>query len=139
METEPATKVQQVVPFLAVSNMARSIRFYGDGLGFKMVNKWVDEGKLRWCWIEQGGAALMMQEFRTEGHDSYVPTGKRGEGVSLVFICEDAVAYHREITARGIQATEPRVGNGMHCIHLTDPDGYRLSFESPTDEPPTEE
>ena len=131
--------VQQVVPFFAVSDMAQSVRFYVEGLGFKMTNQWMEDGKLRWCWLQHGGAALMIQEFRTEGHDSYVPTGKRGEGVSIVFICEDAAAYHREITGRGIQATEPRAGNGMLCIYLTDPDGYKLSFESPTDEPPTEQ
>jgi hypothetical protein len=33
-------------------------------------NKWIDEGKLRWCWLQNGGAALMLQEFRKEGHDS---------------------------------------------------------------------
>jgi len=115
--------------------MARSVRFYVDGLGFKMTSQWVKEGKLRWCWMERGGAALMIQEFPTEGHDSYVPSGKRGEGVTLYFICKDAVAYYEEIAGRGIQATEPRVENRMHCIHLADPDGYRLSFESPTEEP----
>jgi hypothetical protein len=32
-------------------------------------NKWIDEGKLRWCWLEIGDAALMLQESRLEVGD----------------------------------------------------------------------
>ncbi|MFL5381751.1 MAG: VOC family protein [Longimicrobiaceae bacterium] len=49
--------VQQVVPLLAVADMAASLRFYVDGLGFEMTNRWIDEGELRWCWFQLGGAA----------------------------------------------------------------------------------
>ena len=66
--------VKQAVPFFGVSDMETSLRFYLDGLGFEMKNKWIDEGKLRWCWLGIGDAALMLQEFRLEG--------KLGVGVS---------------------------------------------------------
>ena len=127
--------VKQAVPFFAVSDMEASLCYYVDGLGFKMTNKWIDEGKLRWCWLERGGAALMLQEFRTEGHDSWAPKGIVGEGVTIDFICQDALAIYHEITARGIQASRPFVGNGMWVTSLSDPDGYRLEFESATDVP----
>jgi hypothetical protein len=58
-----------------------------------------------------------------------------GVGVSICFICEDALAIYREVTARGIQASRPFVGNGMWVTSLTDPDGYRIDFESYTDTP----
>jgi catechol 2,3-dioxygenase-like lactoylglutathione lyase family enzyme len=51
------------VPFFLVTNIEESVRYYVDGLGFEMTNKWIDEGKLRWCWLERGGVALMLQEF----------------------------------------------------------------------------
>jgi catechol 2,3-dioxygenase-like lactoylglutathione lyase family enzyme len=35
--------VQQVVPCLLVTGMERSLRYYLDGLGFVMKNKWVVE------------------------------------------------------------------------------------------------
>ena len=133
VRTEP--NVKQAVPFFAVSDMGASLRYYVDGLGFTMTLKWIDEGKLRWCWLERGGAALMLQEFRTEGHDAWVPEGKVGEGVTIDFICQDALAIYHEITARGVQASRPFVGNGMWVTSLSDPDGYRLEFESPTDAP----
>jgi len=121
------SNVQQAVPFFAVSSMEASLRFYVDGLGFAMKNRWIDEGKLRWCWLENGGAALMLQEFDRE------PAGKRGEGVTICFVCEDALAFYHEVTARGVSASRPFVGNGMWVTSLSDPDGYRLDFESKTD------
>jgi len=133
LETKTATNVEQAVPFFRVSNVEASIRYYVDGLGFQMTKKWIDEGKLRWCWLQHGGAALMLQEFRKEGHDSWVPAGKVGEGVSICFQCKDALEIYREITSRGIPASEPFVGNGMWVTSLSDPDGYKIDFESPTD------
>jgi catechol 2,3-dioxygenase-like lactoylglutathione lyase family enzyme len=127
--------LKQAVPFLGVSNIEASIRYYVDGLGFEMTNKWIDEGKLRWCWLQRGGAALMLQEFKKEWHDSWAPEGKVGVGVSICFICEDALAIYREVTARGIQAAKPFVGNGMWVTSLSDPDGYRIEFESYTEVP----
>lgn len=127
--------VKQVVPFLRVSDMERSIHFYVEGLGFAMRNKWIVEEKLRWCWLELGSAALMLQEFPKEGHDSWVPAGKVGEGVTLCFTCEDATAIYREVRNRGLEASEPQVGNAMWVTCLSDPDGYRLDFESPTNVP----
>ena len=135
LDTKTEPNVKQAVPFFAVSDMEASLCYYIDGLGFKMTIKWIDEGKLRWCWLERGGAALMLQEFRTQGHDSWKPEGKVGEGVTIYFICEDALAIYREVTARGIQASRPFVGNGMWVTSLSDPDGYRIAFESATDVP----
>lgn len=65
--TKTAANVQQVVPFFHVSNIEDSLHFYVDGLGFQITRKWIDEGKLRWCWLELGAAALMLQEFAKKG------------------------------------------------------------------------
>jgi lactoylglutathione lyase len=125
----------QVVPFLGVTDMERSIRFYVDGLGFTMRSKWEPEGRIRWCWLTCGGASLMLQEFVKEGHGGRRPEGVLGQGVSLSFQCEDAVALYREFRSRGIEANEPFVGNSMWVTVLRDPDGYKLDFESMTDVP----
>ncbi len=55
--------------------------------------------------------------------------------MSICFLCADALAIYREVTARGIAASKPFVGNGLWVTSLTDPDGYRIEFESPTDVP----
>ena len=135
--TKSAAKVREAVPFFAVANMEESLRYYVDGLGFEISDQWMDEGKLRWCWLRHGEASLMLQEFCKEGRHAWVPEGKVGEGVSIYFICEDALETYREIRSRGVEATRPQVGNGMWVTSLADPDGYRLYFES--DAPAPEE
>lgn len=125
----------QVVPFLGVTDMERSLRFYLDGLGFTIMNKWEPEGRIRWCWLTRGGASIMLQEFVKEGHGGQRPEGVLGQGVNLCFQCEDAVALYRELRSRGLEAREPFVGNSMWVTGLSDPDGYKLDFESATDVP----
>jgi catechol 2,3-dioxygenase-like lactoylglutathione lyase family enzyme len=132
MNAEP--NVKQAVPFFAVSNMQTSLHFYVDGLGFKMTQQWVDDKVLRWCWLELGGAALMLQQYRTEGHDSWIPEGKVGEGVTIDFMCEDALVIYHEAKGRGLRTKQrPFVGNGLWVVTFLDPDGYKIEFESPTD------
>jgi lactoylglutathione lyase len=123
--------VQQAVPFLMVSNIETSLRFYIDGLGFQRTNQWIVDNKIRWCWLQLGGAALMLQEYRPEK----IPANKRGEGVSVCFQCKDALAIYHETLARGLKPKTPFVGNGLWVTAFTDPDGYTLDFESPTDVP----
>ena len=127
--------MRQAVPFFGVSNIEASARFYCEGLGFEMVHKWIDQGRLRWCWLRLGDAALMLQEFRQDGHEPWIPEGKPGIGVTIYFICRDALAIYRALVARGIEARRPFVGNGMWVTKVTDTDGYSLCFESPTDAP----
>jgi catechol 2,3-dioxygenase-like lactoylglutathione lyase family enzyme len=127
--------VKQVVPFLRVADMDRSIRFYMNGIGFNMKHKWVVGEELRWCWLELGGAALMLQTYIQEGPHAWAPVGKLGEGVSLSFQCQDALAIYREMLGSGIAASEPQVGNAMWVTYLYDPDGYRIEFESRTETP----
>ncbi len=127
--------VQQAVPFFFVNDIEASLRFYVDGLGFRKTIEWTPEGKLQWCWLEHGGAAVMLQEFWKSGHHTNVPTDRLGVGVSVCFMCKDALALYREFKSRGIDAKRPFVGNGLWVTDIVDPDGYRLSFESPSDAP----
>jgi catechol 2,3-dioxygenase-like lactoylglutathione lyase family enzyme len=136
IETKIEDGVKQAVPFFMVSNIEESLRFYVDGLGFEMTQKWIDQGKLQWCWLQYGGAALMLQEFRKEKRERLLSEAKiLGAGVSIYFICEDALAIYREVAARGIEAEKPFVGNGMWVTSMSDPDGYKTFFESLTDVP----
>lgn len=134
-KTKTEANVEQAVPFFRVTNMETSLRFYVDGLGFAMTKKWTpdDDGKVRWCWLQHGNAAIMLQEYRKEGINSWMPESKVGVGVSICFQCKDALAIYKEVMARGIDAKRPFVGNGMWVTSVEDSDGYKLEFASPTD------
>lgn len=134
-EAKTETNVKQAVPFFRVSDIEQSVRYYVDGLGFELTRKWIVEGKLRWCWLQLGDAALMLQEFWKDGHHDGRPEGKLGQGVSISFQCQDALAIYRDVTARGLKASRPFVGNSMWVTLLTDPDGYQIEFESYTKVP----
>lgn len=131
--TKTESNVEQAVPFFWVRDIHESLRFYVDGLGFTRTKQWIDEGRFRWCWLELGGTAVMLQQFSREAHHRNVRDGDVGVGVSIYFICKDALAIYRDLRSRGIEATRPFVGNAMWVTEVADPDGYRLYFESPTD------
>lgn len=133
------SNVRQAVPFFGVMNMEASLRFYVDGLGFRMTRSWIPnrpedraDGRICWCWLELGDSAIMLQEFPAKSR----PGETLGVGTSIAFQCEDAMALYRDFKSRGVAGRKkPFVGNGLWVVQLTDPDGYRLEFASPTDAP----
>jgi len=130
-DTASASNVKQAVPFFMVTDMDAALRFYVDGLGCVVTTKWVPHGRIEWCWLELGAAALMLQEYRPGKR----PDGPLGQGVSVCFMSADAIAIYHELVARGVAVKRPFVGNGLWVTSVTDPDGYRLDFESATDTP----
>lgn len=128
-----ARNVTQAVPFFNVRDMAESLRFYVDGLGFERKLEWTPEApdRIRWCWLEAGGGALMLQEYMP-GHE---PKHPLGAGASVCFMCRDALSIYRDAVSRNLSPQKPFVGNGLWVVSLRDPDGYRIDFESPADLP----
>jgi len=85
--------VRQAVPFFNVKDIEASLRFYVEGLGFTITRHWDLDGRIRWCWLELGRAAVMLQEYWKHGRP-----GATGQGVSICFMCADAIAvYQRSI------------------------------------------
>ena len=61
--------IDEIVPSFAVKDMETSCAFYIDGLRFEFKNKWVDDGGEQWCQLQIGDASIILQQFRTKGHD----------------------------------------------------------------------
>ena len=74
----------------------------------------------------------MLQERLDDGKHRKCVKWQSWYGVSICFMCEDALAIYRDVTSeelgeeafRGIVWWSPTIN----------PDGYRFCFESPTDE-----
>ncbi len=127
--------IQYSIPLFMVSNMEASLKFYTDGLGFKILNTWTPRGKIEWCWLQREGGPVMLQEFRATEKRPYLSGDKPGAGVSIWFQCVDSLALYHEFIKNGVNAQEPFVGNGLWDVKVIDPDGYNLHFESRTDVP----
>jgi len=135
MDTNIQTQlnIRQAVPFFMVTDIERSLKFYVGGLGFEMKNKWTPHNKIEWCCLQREGAAIMLQEYKTELAKKI--QGRLGKGVCICFICDDALKLYKEFISKSLSPAEPFVGNGMWDVAINDPDGYILRFESLTDVP----
>jgi len=127
--------IQFATPFFMVSDMEASLKFYVDGLGFKVINSWTPKEKIEWCWLQREGGPLMLQEAHISADKPFLAGNKPGAGVSIWFQCRDSLILYHEFLNKGIKADEPFVGNGLWDVRVTDPNGYYLHFESPTDVP----
>ncbi|HKO91140.1 MAG TPA: hypothetical protein VJU61_08310, partial [Polyangiaceae bacterium] len=80
------TRIGRAVPFFGVADMHTSLRHYVDRLGFRMARSWAPDGQVRWCWLEHGAAALMLQQYDTEGANARPFEGRRGAGGAFVVV-----------------------------------------------------
>jgi len=131
MSENKELNLKQAVPFFMVKDIDKSKDFYVKGLGFELKNTWMPEGRIEWCWLEREGVALMLQEYR----EKFRPKETLGVGVSICFMCQDALQLYREFLENGLEPMEPFVGNNLWVVQLYDPDNYTIAFESPTDAP----
>lgn len=119
--------VREIWPLLFVDDIARSLEFYRDRLGFEVVAEARDGDRLYWCRLRRDAASLMLQQTEAEDGD----LSHRGRGVVLYFLCDDADAMHAELTTRGMKLSAPQTAEyGMRQVEIVDPDGYDLCFES---------
>ena len=135
LQASDVPNIRQAVPFFNVKDIEASLRFYVEGLGFTITRQWTPGGRIRWCWLERDGVAIMLQEYWKDGQPGGGPEGVLGQGISICFVCGDAIAVYHDAEARGLNPSRPFVGNNLWVTSLTDPDGYHLDFESPTDVP----
>jgi len=126
-------QVQEMVPLLVVRNMASSLAFYVDGLGFEVTLSWSPEDEIRWCRLQQGGAGLMLETAMSAKAPETAPVP--GAGVTFCLLCNDACALYQAALERNLSPQEPFVGNGLWVTRLVDPDGYILDFASPAEAP----
>jgi len=123
-------QAKSLVPSLTVNDLARSIRFYSDGLGFSTKRELKDGEKLVGVILEGGGASLgLTQDDFAKGRD-------RVKGIGVRFWIEtdqDVEGIARQAKAAGFKLdTEAApLPWGPMGFAVTDPDGYKLTVSKP--------
>jgi len=119
----------KLTPMLGVRDVARSLAFYGDVLGFRTTSTSLDDaGRLQWAQVARGEATLMF----------YLAEDPAGLGASATFVLDvpDVAALHATAASAGSNPSPLRVAwYGRREFDLHDPDGYHLLPSEPMAEP----
>ena len=94
-ETAPQTKLTGLVPLAHVADVRKSMEFY-QLLGFAVKNVVEHEGQLRWAWLQNGGADLMLAR-------SGRPMNPGAQDILFYVYARDVVAYRSELEAKGVK------------------------------------
>lgn len=109
--------MRSLTPMLQTSDMDRTIRWYGDVLGFRCVSRMDDE----WCRLEQDGVSLMFMRNAHLGEP-------RATATQYIYV-DDVNALWETLKDRVEAEWGPEdMPYGMREFAIKDPDGYRLSF-----------
>lgn len=127
-------QIDGMTPLLQVFDMPTSLRFYGDILGFEIIS---DSGgdDSSWVWLRLNGVDLMLNDQYEPGHAPAEPPADRTiwhKDTCLYFGSPDPDAAYEYLLSKGINLDPPAVAPyGMKQLHLHDPDGYGICFQSP--------
>ena len=130
-----ALDVRGMTPLLEVFDMATSLKFYRDVLGFDTVmtdNNTVAPNH-NWVWLRLGGADLMLNTAYEYDERPAEPDPRRVSShhdTCLYFGSPDVDAVYDHLIARGLQVKKPQIAPyGMKQLYLHDPDGFNLCFQ----------
>lgn len=120
---------------IAVTDLARTIRFYVEQLGFNC-NSTYGEPPV-WCDLDLDGQSMMFNQPPPAETARDVPRSAKNYTIYYV-TATDVVRLHASYKAKGLPVTDLRVTYyGMKEFELRDPDDNWLWFGQQTDEPPT--
>ena len=131
--TEPAAVATRNAVSLSLSftvnDLAKSIRFYTEGLGFEVQEKHESDGQLRFVQMKAGTAQVGL------GQDDFAKGRDRVKGVGFrtwIETPEDIHALAERAKAAGITLDhEPKeLPWGAMAFAVTDPDGFQVTISS---------
>ena len=124
-------KAQNLLPSLTVADIQKSIRLYTEGLGFEVVEKYENDGKIEGVTLGAGDAKLgLSQDDFGKGRD-------RVKGVGMRFHLEtdqDLQGLARQAKSIGwnLDGDPAPLPWGPMGFTVTDPDGFKLTIANPS-------
>jgi lactoylglutathione lyase len=119
--------LQAVMPALTVNDLAASIAWYRDVLGFTVSQEMMYEGKLAGAMLKAGSVEILL------GQDNFAKGRDRQKGAALRFYwvtTQDVDALAAAIVSRGGVLAHPPQDEpwGGRDFAITDPDGFLISI-----------
>ena len=113
-------RVSDLVPFVHVGDLPRSVAFY-ELLGFEVADTYEAGGELQWLALQHGHARIMLQR-------ATAPIDPHQQAVLFYLYAADLEALRDRLLAHGVAVGPIRDGSPgpEREIALSDPDGYRL-------------
>ncbi|MEQ9400918.1 MAG: VOC family protein [Longimicrobiales bacterium] len=128
IRSEPeAFRARELNVALTVNDIARSLTFYCDQVGFHLKERYEQDGALRGAALVAGEANIMISQ-----DDGALGTDRvKGQGMRLYFsTVQDVDEFAATIEARGgTLAVQPRdMPWGARAFDLVDPDGFKITI-----------
>lgn len=124
----PGFRLTSNAPSLTVNDLAVSMAWYCDVLGFTIKERWEREGVLVGAELAAGDVSVNIgRDDWQKGRDRV-----KGEGFRLYwYTTQDIDKIAAGIKARGgTLATEPKDEWGMRSFNLVDPSGFKITIAS---------
>ncbi len=117
-----AKPLTNLVPLLFVADPERSIAFYAR-LGFEVPHKLVEGDRVRWAWLKNGGAQLMVSL-------ASAPVDREEQAVMFYVYTPDISGRHAMLQAAEVPVgpIETPFWSPRGEFRVVDPDGYALMF-----------
>jgi uncharacterized glyoxalase superfamily protein PhnB len=115
-------------PSITVNDVAATLAWYCDVLGFAVKQRWEHEGVLRGAELRAGGVTVYVgQDDWKKGRDRV-----KGEGLRLYWYTNQNIdKLAAAIKSRGgTLESEPRDEYGARSFGLVDPTGYKITISS---------
>jgi catechol 2,3-dioxygenase-like lactoylglutathione lyase family enzyme len=125
MNARPA-RVNDLIPFVHVSDLPRSIAFY-ELLGFELGDTYEVDGELRWAALQHAHARIMLER-------ASAPIDPRQQAVLFYLYADDIDGLRGHLIAQGLGVGPIRDGRPgpEREIGISDPDGYCLMIAEGT-------
>jgi lactoylglutathione lyase len=121
-------RLRSAMPSLTVDDVAKSLAFYRDGLGFVVTDEWKKDGEVLGYMLKAGACEIGIgQDDWAKGRDRV-----KGIGYRLYYeTTQDVDAIAKRVQKAGYELAEPVEDHpdwGSRSFAVADPDGFKISI-----------
>jgi catechol 2,3-dioxygenase-like lactoylglutathione lyase family enzyme len=116
--------VHSCIPIIPSADLARSLRFWVDGLGFEVESEMREENRLTFCMLRRGTLSFMLNR---RGGTAAKPEGF--EGIRLYWAPTNLAEVRERLKSLGFPVSDILARDyGQTEFFVTDDDGYSHCF-----------